>query len=312
MRGTAGLPGVSEAAVTEHDLCLAWNWEYDRDFADILEETCAGRGLSLLHATPDNLGEVLAALAQGEVGFRMLLDRASEDDERFLALVDWARAHAAHSINPYELAQRTWDKGKMHRAIFAEIHTPYTIVLPPFSTHPELPAVDFSPVGERFTIKPANRGGGEGVVVEAGTLEQVQQARQLFAEDSYLVQTQVVPATIGGRSAWFRVLYCAGEIFPFWWGTDDHVYHPVTVAQEAHYGLGRLRTITQSIARICGLALFSTEIALDRAGSFLVVDYVNDPIDLRLQSRCREGVSDEVVHFVAESLARLAASARRD
>jgi len=296
--------------MTEYDLCLAWNWEHDGAFVNLLGQACTAAGASLLQATPANLSQIVDGLNRGQLAFRALLDRVSEADPRFLAIVDWARARGAHSVNPYEKASRTWDKAKMHRAIFAEIHTPYTIVLPAYRAQPDLPPVDLTPLGPSFTIKPANGGGGAGVVVAASSLDQVRQARTEFAAEEYLLQTRIVPAVIGARPAWFRVLYCAGRIYPFWWATDTHVYTPVTVAQESHHGLSRLHAITKAIARICGLELFSTEIALDRAGTFLVVDYVNDPIDLRLQSQCSEGVPDEIVRFIAESLAALAIARR--
>jgi hypothetical protein len=50
------------------------------------------------------------------------------------------------------------------------------------------------------------------------------------------------------------------------------------------------------------LDLFSTEIALTLDGLFMVVDYVNDPIDLRLQSKATDGVPDQIVSHIAESL----------
>jgi hypothetical protein len=34
----------------------------------------------------------------------------------------------------------------------------------------------------------------------------------------------------------------------------------------------------------------------------MVVDYVNDPIDLRLQSKATDGVPDQIVSHIAESL----------
>jgi hypothetical protein len=34
--------------MTHFDLCLAWNWEYDQGFANLLEQACTARGLSLL------------------------------------------------------------------------------------------------------------------------------------------------------------------------------------------------------------------------------------------------------------------------
>jgi len=48
--------------------------------------------------------------------------------------------------------------------------------------------------------------------------------------------------------------------------------------------------------------LFSTEIAYTPEGKFVVIDYVNDQIDLRLQSGSAEGVPDSVVHQVADRL----------
>lgn len=49
---------------------------------------------------------------------------------------------------------------------------------------------------------------------------------------------------------------------------------------------------------------FSTEIALTHE-NFLVVDYVNDDIDTRLQSRAVDGVPDEIMKAVASDLVRL-------
>jgi hypothetical protein len=293
-----------------YDLCAAWNWEHDAPFLRQLAHACAAHGGALLELTPANLGATLGALERGELAFRTLLDRASEEDPRFVAVADWARRAGAHSVNPYELARRTWDKAAMHRAIFANIHTPYTIILPSFAEAPELPSVDLSPLGGAFTIKPANGGGGAGVVVEAHDLAQVREARREYPGEQYLLQTRVVPAQLGGRPAWFRVIHCCGEIFPCWWSTDTHVYAPVTVAEEEHHHLTPLRTLAGAVAAICGLGLFSSEIALSREGTFMVVDYANDPIDLRPQSLVPGGVPDAIVSFIAERLAAVAAARR--
>jgi hypothetical protein len=71
-------------------------------------------------------------------------------------------------------------------------------------------------------------------------------------------------------------------------------------------GLSPLTEIALTIAGVCGLDLFSTEIALTPAGVFVVVDYVNNPIDLRLQSAASDGVPDETVRDIAERLADFA------
>jgi hypothetical protein len=294
---------------TTHDLCLLWNWEHDVGFVDLLARACIHAGVSLLQVTPGNLAQIVGGLRAGELRFRTLLDRSSEEDPRFLAVVEWARDNGARSINEHEAARISWNKADMHRRIFAQVHTPYTIILPPYRQAPELPEVDLSLVGESFTIKPGNGGGGAGVMVAAATLDHVRQVRQEYPDDEYLLQTRVLPARLGDRPGWFRVLYCCGEVYPCWWATESHVYAPVSLAQEAHYRLDALRTLTCSVARLCRLELFSSEIAVSENGQALVIDYANDPIDLRLQSRCHEGVPDELVRFIAENLARAARSA---
>jgi hypothetical protein len=292
--------------MTSYDLCVAWNWEYDVDFIVLFDTACRSHGLSLLQITPDNLADLLQSLVSHQTTFRAFLDRASETDARFTPLVQWARSHAIYRINPYEQASRTWDKIVMHLTLSnAGLPTPYTITLPSYEEQPDLPSIDLSPLGYSFTIKPAHGSGGEGVLTEATSIAQVLAARQEHPTDRYLVQAHIVPAQLGSRPAWFRVIYCAGRIHPCWWDPHTHVYIPVTFTEESRYCLSPLHDLTASIARLCGLDLFSTEISLTPNGLFVIIDYVNDQIDLRLQSKAMDGVPDEIVHDIVESLVEL-------
>lgn len=285
--------------MTVYDLCLAWNWEYDADFAEMLDSACRSRGLSLLQVVPANLG--------GMLPFRVFLDRASDTDPDFMPLVRWACDNAAYFINPYEQARHTWDKGAMHLALIgAGLNTPHTIFLPPYNEQPVLPHVDLSPLGDSFTVKPAHGGGGEGVVADTTSMEQVLSARQEYPADTYLLQAHIASASLGSRPAWFRIIYCAGRIYPCWWDTSTHVYELLAPHDEKLHSLTPLYDITASIARLCKLDLFSTEVSLTPDGLFVVVDYVNDQIDLRLQSKAADGVPDEVVRDIAGRLAELA------
>ncbi|HUV90256.1 MAG TPA: hypothetical protein VMY80_11425 [Anaerolineae bacterium] len=294
---------------THYDLCLAWNWNYDGDLAVLLDAACRSRGLAFLQVTPDNLADVLQALASGQMTLRAFFDRASDADARFTPLVQWAHDHATYRINPQERASRTWDKAAMHLALItAGLYTPYTIVLPSYDEQAVLPPVDVSPLGERFIIKPAHGGGGAGVVTEATSLSQVIAARQEYSHDRYLLQAHIVPARCDSRPAWFRVIHCAGQVSLCWWDTHTHVYAPVTPAEESGYSLAPLRQVAASIAHLCGLELFSTEVALTPDGLFVVVDYVNDQIDLRLQSKTPDGVPDDIVRDIAARLAALVAA----
>jgi hypothetical protein len=295
-----------------YDLCITWNWEYDADFVRLLEEACQARGLSLLQVTPHNLPTVWQALISQKLTFRAFFDRASDEYPLFLPLAGWAQRHCLLYINAREQAIRAWDKAAMHwRFGLAGIRTPYTVILPPFNAQPELPPADLSPLGQEFTIKPACRGGGQGVVNGANSWAEVLAARQKFPGDKYLLQSRVVPAMLGMRPAWFRAIYCVGQVHLCWWNPQTHVYAPLHSSDEAQYALTPLRDTASQIACICGLDLFSSELALTSEGDLVAVDYVNDPIDLRLQSKAHEGVPDEIVCRIAEQLALLASPARR-
>jgi hypothetical protein len=286
-----------------YDLCVAWNWAYDADFIGLLDISCQSMGLSLLQIKPDNLPQMLNSLVGGELSCRVFFDRASDVDPQFLPLIQWVGEDSIRSINAYERAARTWDKAEMHSTLVSQgFNVPPTIILPPYIDQPELPALDLCPLGEQFTIKPAHGSGGVGVLTNATSWEQAISVRQEHATDQYLLQAHITPVQLDTRPAWFRVLYCAGQAYPCWWDPSSHIYTPVTDFDKECHGLNPLEEIISSIAELCGLDLFSTEIAFISEDRFVVVDYVNDQIDLRLQSNAAEGVPDEIVKSIAHRL----------
>jgi hypothetical protein len=289
-----------------YDVCLAWNWEYDAGFVTEIEAACRAQGLSLLSVTPDNLEMVAQSLRVGRLTYRVYWDRASDSDERFLVLDHWARTHRLKRFNPHEMAARAWDKAAMHRSLRGIVPTPNTIILPSFQEQPQLGPVDLSVLGSVFCIKPAKRGGGEGVVLEATHLDQVLAARQEYPTDRYLLHPHIVPTVLDHRLAWFRVFYCAGQILPCWWDQAAHRNTPVTAAEASHYRLAPLASLAHAIASVCRLHLFSSEIAMTDDGCFSVVDYVNDPVDLRRQSCAVDGIPDDIVAAVASRMVWLA------
>jgi hypothetical protein len=290
--------------VPVHDLCLAWNWEHDIDFVRLLDAACVARGSTLLDISAHNLNETLSLLAEREAGFRVLLDRASEADPAYLPLVEVARSLGARRLNLRELADRAYDKAAMHYAFLEEgIPTPQTVILPSYFDQPNLPTLDLTPLGGRFAVKPALGGGGDGVFLEVSSFEQVLVARTQFPEQQYLLQEHITPKSVDGLPAWFRVLYCLGQIHPCFWDVKTHIYTPLSAQAEIRLGLTPLRQVTERIARICRLDLFSSEIAWMEDNRLLIVDYVNDPIDLRLQSRALDGVPDFIVEDIAARIA---------
>jgi len=288
-----------------YDLCLPWYWEYDIDFVHMVEQACNEQGISLWQITPDSLLESITALYQGEKIFRTILDR-SQYDPRFEPIHRWSREHHARRINPAEVSAWSEDKATMHlELISAGIHTPYTILLSSFIEQPVISPIDLTPLGNQFVIKPSIGGGGEGVILGASSLDQILRARMEFPQQKYLVQATVLPRTIQGRPAWFRVFYAVGKTYPCWWHPFTHVYSTITQQDESKYELSPLHDITQRIASICKLDWFTTEIALTLE-EFVVVDYVNDSIDTRVQSKAVDGAPDEIIQNIAHQLVGLA------
>ncbi|MBN1292867.1 MAG: hypothetical protein JXB48_13585 [Candidatus Latescibacteria bacterium] len=289
--------------INNYDFCIAWNWEYDADFVCKLNELCHTNGLSIVQVTPENLTDFQNLLNDDRITFRVFFDRASDTDKRFIQVDQWARDHNVYRPNAYERAYRTWNKATMHlELITAGVHTPYTIIIPPYEEQPEIDEIDLSPLGKSFFIKPAHGGGGEGITREATTFNQVLIARRVKPDDTYLLQAHVYPVQLGIRPAWFRVISCTGQIYLSWWDPHTHIYIPLTPDEESLYNLTQLRDVTSTIADVCNLELFSTEIALTSDCLFVVVDYVNDQIDLRLKSKAHDGVPDEYIQSITKHL----------
>ena len=289
----------------QYDLCLPWYWEHDVDFVRFVERACRDRDLTFWEITPDNLLDSITALFTFQRTFKTLLFRG-QGDLRFGPILRWAREQEARRINPVEVSAWSEDKATMHlELINAGIHTPYTILVSSFIEQPVLPQLDLSPLGSQFVIKPSNGGGGEGVILGAFSIDQVLRARMQYPEQKYLIQATVMPRTIQGRPAWFRVYYAAGNVHPCWWHPLTHVFTIVSQQDENRYDLKQLHEITHRIASISKMDWFSTEIALTLE-EFIVVDYVNDEIDTRVQSRVVDGVPDEILQNIARDLVGLA------
>ena len=317
MEGDTQIPGTNisqeekvdieqEKKIYNYDLCIVWNWEHDLDFVNLLDKLFKTNNLSLLQVTPKNSEAILKSLLAGEIKFSAYLDRGSDIDLSFMPFVNWTRDHNIFSINPYDQAIRSSDKALMHPDfIYSGLYAPYTIILPPYNDQPVIADVDLTVLGERFIIKPAHGSGGEGVELKATTLNQVREVRKEHPNDKYLLQSFIVPKEINSRPAWFRVLLCGNHVYPNWWNPKTKKYDPVSENEEQECSLNRLREIAVTISRISGLNLFSTEIAYTPDELYIVVDYVNDPLDLRLQSKAVDGVPDKIIHSIAENIMEL-------
>jgi len=295
--------------MSEHfHLAVAWDWEYDREFLSLLESQIHAHRMLFYSISHHNSHETLRKLNKGELAFGAFLDRAADTDENFAPLSRALRKSTTLMINPPELTQHAVDKATMHLEFLTKgIEVPFTIIISPYTKKKEveLKLSDIARLGRPFIIKPANTtGGGIGVILGAETLKDVIESRQHHKNDKYLLQEKISPVPLDGQKGWFRVFYSFDLVLPCWWDDETHVYRMITKDEVTTYGLRSLFTITRKIWEVCHLDFFSTEIAFTKEGKFVVVDYVNDVCDMRLQSQHPDGVPDLVVSGICRRIAR--------
>jgi hypothetical protein len=285
------------------DLAIAWCWKYDADFIFQIDKECGKRGLFSYLIHPHNLFETMHKLNSGEMGYKVFFDRASDQEEEFEELVDLMKTCRVRMVNDVDRALWSSDKATMHlEFLTGGINVPYTIILPPYEENPDLDSIPLEKVGRPFVLKPACGGCGDGVVLDAQSIRDVQITRQEYRNDKYLVQEKINPVQIGKRRAWFRVFYVCGEVLPCWWDdqtTIAEVLDPSQVDEKIYFEIER---IIRKIASISKLDIFSTEIAFTSSEKLLVIDHVNDQVDLRKKSSHFDGIPDEVVDRIVISL----------
>jgi len=293
---------------TYFDLAVAWDWEYDSDFVAMLEHQMHAHRMSFYSISHHNSHETLKRMQRGELTFGAFLDRASDSDETFVPLARAIHKMPIRFINPPEVVQHAVDKATMHLEFLTKgIDVPFTIIISPYAKKKEveLSLSDLAHLGRPFIIKPANTtGGGTGVILGAESLRDVIESRQHHKNDKYLLQEKIKPVPFSGHKGWFRIFHVFGQTLPCWWDDETHIYKMITKGEVTSHGLRPLITITKKIWEVCRMDFFSTEIATTVEKKFVVVDYVNDLCDMRIQSRHFDGVPDLVVLEICKRIAR--------
>jgi hypothetical protein len=296
-----------------HDLVVTYDWEYDRDFVRLVEEAGRARGLATHVVPPAEAGRTLEAFRSGAMDFRVLLDRASGSSPDFIALQALAAERGRDVVERLDKLRWASDKATMHlEFLTAGLEIPHTVILPAYAAEPDVALTPelLAPLGVPFVIKPANTTGGSvGVVADAAGPDDVLAARRTHPGDKYLLQEKVVPETREGRRFWLRGFYVFGEVHLTWWDDRTHLYAELGPGEAAALGLAPVYAIVRAIARISRLRFFSTEVAREAGGRIVVVDYVNEICDMRLQSAHPDGVPDAVVARIAGRLAAHAGEA---
>jgi hypothetical protein len=290
-----------------YHLVVVWDWEYDREFLAVLETAIHECGLKIYSVSHHNTEETLHAVQAGALRFSCCLDRASDTDERFQPLTRLLLKRGTRFINSPAAVRHASDKATMHLEFLTRgIEVPYTIIISPYNKRREieLSLSELAHLGRPFIIKPANTtGGGAGVIMGAETLKDVIESRQHHKNDKYLLQEEIHPVVLDGKPGWFRVFNVDGLVWACWWDPVTHVYTPLTGPVMARHRLVPLAGIARAIREVCHLDFFSTEIALSQHGKLVVVDYVNEVCDMRLQGVHPDGVPRAMVKGISRRIA---------
>lgn len=272
----------------------------------MIEQSFQLSGLKTFVIGKFNLSEVIALTKKNKISFKAYLDRASDEDPEFIPLTKLLERKKCCIINPHKKVAKSLDKVAVHKKlIMKNFQLPKTFSFQPYDRQKELliTNAELRSLSNPFVIKPATfSGGGEGVIRNATSLEQIQIERIKNHSDKYLVQEKIQPRTLDERRAWFRVIYAFGQVIPTWWDDKTHIYHKVTLSEIKKYNLLQLNKISKKLARITRLDYFSTEIALTKDHKFILIDYVNDQCDMRLKSNHFDGIPDEVVSEFVEAM----------
>jgi hypothetical protein len=304
--GKAPTDSHEVSTTNQSTLLIAVDWEYDSDFINLLEAAISDNGLTSKVVRPDNLNRSIQEIRAGRLKVLALIDRASDTSPAFIRMQSLLHEKGIPIVDPVEQVRWVSDKATLHlEFLTAGIPTPYTIILPPFEEKntPALHVDDLAHLGRPFVIKPANTtGGGIGVVNGAESLQEILHARTEFQSDKYLIQEKITPVEKEGFRFWFRSFFAGGQIFTTWWHDETHRYTLVDINSVDQFGLTAIPKLMRKIASVSMLSFFSSEIANCSDGRWVVVDYVNESCDMRLQSKYWDGVPDVLVQQIAGAL----------
>ncbi|MCL4547912.1 MAG: hypothetical protein M1495_05010 [Bacteroidetes bacterium] len=290
------------------DLAISYKWIYDEEFVQLIEDIFHRYGSTTFLIRNYNIDEVIDRVNRKELQFKAYLDRASDEDRAFEPISKLLQRHHCYLINPHNKVLKATDKSAMHKRLLKKkFRLPDTHLVPQYSQTQQLKLneYDLTQLGSPFVIKPAvNSGGGEGVIRNAVSLQQIIDERIIHPNEKFLIQEKIKPRFFAGRRAWFRVLWAFNKAIPIWWDDQTHIYNIVTKKETARFNLLPLSRITSKLARITKLDYFSTEIAVTKDHNFVMIDYVNDQCDMRLKSNHPDGVPNEVVAEFIERMRR--------
>jgi len=284
-----------------YDLVVLWDWEYDDDLVQALLAGAVRRRLSAAAFRSAELTAFVDLCRNPLYAFPYLIDRASDVHPFLLPVLSELKRAGTQIVNDPQRMIWCRDKATMHLELVRRgVPVPYGLILSDQDHLEQALQQARDKLGTPFVVKPAEGGGGEGVILDAQTPEHIRQVMRESRLNKVILQKRVEPAEIAGRRAWFRVLYVMDEILPCFWDDRTHLYSLIDDLSAPW--VAPLIDLVRRIVAISGMHFFSSEIAMTAAQQYYVIDFVNEMCDMRLQSRHPDGVPDVLFHRMVDLL----------
>jgi hypothetical protein len=252
-------------------------------------------------------------------------------DDPYARLAQAVEDAGGSPVNSPARARTFTDKAAAHAELARRgLGVPDTVVLRPWNadrplTEAEHVRLRLGDPEARVYVKPAHGFGGKGVL-RTDPEGLAAAVRGHNPQDTLLIQREVrcplLECNDGvERPAYWRVLCLLDELIPFWWGPAGACYRLLTREEVHRHRLRPLLAYAAALARLSGLAWFSTELCLSdgpersrftvrgddgQERPVLAIDYLNDQCDVDVQSRSPTAPPDAVVRHVAWRFAEAA------
>ena len=284
------------------DLGIAWDNESDNEFVNDLNARALKVGVKpyLIHAY--NFFSSLKDITDGQLCFNCFFDRSSDDSSTFGGLADFLKQKDINFINHPDNVKNSIDKSKIHSMFVSYgLPIPKTVFIKPQEEKQVLEA-KIQHISVPCVVKSAFSSCSEDTALAINSLVDALRLMGEEEDKSYFAQEQVASINLENKPAWFKVLYCFGEIILCRWHPETGEYEALSLRQIYRLGLYEIWPITKKIRQACKLDFFSTDIVMKEKGKFLVVDYVNDRPDMRKKSKFKDALPDEIVDKVINSI----------
>ncbi len=313
-----------------------------------LAAAAASRGLSCCLVHDGVVREAIERLQTGRLHCGFHLDYFAlwhVPGDPYARLAEAIRDSGGSTINSPARSRFFTNKANAHAKLRRQgLGVPATLIVAPGA---EIDASALAVQGvsldgnKAIYVKPANGFASSGVTridnCKAERLEAVlAETRQQHSGDAFLIQRAVTCPRLHSedgleRWAYWRIVYCMGELVPFWWHKSEAdqgrpSYQRVSGADIKRLKLADVLAYCRDLAKLCGLDWFSTELCASEGGEpssyhvpgpegrilpVVAIDYVNDQCDVDVQSRWIGGPPDAFVRHVATRFAE-AARARKN